>query len=63
MIINLSYCGYCHEAATYFCSDINDECDYDQSRRHQCKRCAMDSKFICPYCKSDLVEEDELWLE
>lgn len=57
----MSYCGYCHDYATYFCNDTDAKCSNDESRRHQCKRCAMDNKFICPYCGSDLVEEDELW--
>lgn len=60
----MGYCGYCHEAATYFCpTNDNDLCDWDQSRRSQCKRCASDNNLICPYCGAGLVEEDELELE
>lgn len=53
----MSYCEYCHDAATYFCSQIS-ECE--GARTSVCKRCAARNKFTCSECGSCMVEEDEL---
>lgn len=53
----MSYCEYCHDAATYYCSRIS-ECE--GARTSVCKRCAARNKLTCSECGSRMVEEDEL---
>lgn len=54
----MSWCGYCHHPATYYCS--NPHCRSENSRATVCKECGMHQKFICQHCGSKMLEEDEI---
>lgn len=51
----MSWCGYCHDSAAYFCP--NEDCD--GSRMEQCTGCADKSQYTCPDCGTKLVDEEE----
>lgn len=49
-------CGYCHDAATYYCP----KSDCEGTRTTVCKSCGMTNWFCCSGCGSTMIEEEDL---